>query len=282
MPASPFDFLTAQTSTAPAMRIPAFQLMLLGALVATVAPGARALPESEASAGRLIARRYADTIVDIRGSVFLKVTMSFQALPPREWKFDVSGTLIGASGLTATSLSAIDARAVFESMRSNLSTSGQAIELVQTEFKNLRLLMGDGTEVPAKILWKDPVHDLVLIVPDRAEEGNRSYPFVDLRKAAESVSLLGNYYQLSRTGAQFQYALLVRESTVICIVERPERLLLTSTNALPDALGCPVFDQEGRVLGINLNKMEKDRSIGVVLFPAADLAAVITKAFPNQ
>lgn len=264
------------------MRIPAFQLMLLGALVATVAPGGRALPESEASAGRLIARRYADAVVDIRGSVFLKVTIGFRTLPPSERKFDVAGTVIGASGLTAASLSAVDARAIFESMRSNFSTSGEAVELASTEFKNLRLRMGDGTEVPAKILWKDPAHDLVLIIPEGAAESNRSYPFVDLRQAAESVSLLGNYYQLSRTGAQFQYALLVRESTVVGIVERPERLLLASTNAFPDALGCPIFDPEGRVLGINLNKMEKDRPAGVVVFPAADLEAVITKAFPNQ
>jgi hypothetical protein len=49
----------------------------------------------------------------------------------------------------------------------------------------------------------------------------------------------------------------------------------------PDTLGCPVFDADGRVLGISLHIVEKGLPKGTVVAPAADLAAVIALASPN-
>jgi len=56
-----------------------------------------------------------------------------------------------------------------------------------------------------------------------------------------------------------------RASTVIGIVERPRRLLLVSTDMYPDTLGCPVFDADGRVLGISLHIVEKGLPKGTVV-----------------
>jgi hypothetical protein len=288
------------------MKLPACSIVVLSVLVTVVSPRAlalsddevagqirllneritrleqtRALPESEAAQGRLVARRYSDAIIEVKGSVFMSFTIGLQTIPPTERKIDIGATVIGASGLTMTSLSSVDPRSIFESMRSQLKTGADPVELGKTEYKNLRLRMADGTEIPAKILWKDVDHDLVLLAPDGAAASNRAFTFVDLSHATESASVLGTYYHLSRTGEEFQRVLLVRASTVIGIVERPRRLLLVSTDMYPDTLGCPVFDADGRVLGISLHIVEKGLPKGTVVAPAADLAAVIALASPN-
>jgi hypothetical protein len=263
------------------MKFPSRSLLVLGALVCIVSPRARALPDSDAAAGRLVARQYSDAIVEIKGSVIMKINIGLHALPPSERKIDLSGTVIAASGLTLTSLSSIDPKANFEAIRKQMNPGGEPVELGDIEFKNMRLRLADGSEVPVKILWKDPDHDMILLGPSGATGSSRTFTFVDLNQGAESSSMLGNYYQLSRTGEEFQHVLLVRPSTVIGIIERPRRLLIVNTDMYVDTLGCPVFDAAGKVLGICLHNTEKGVPKSTVLEPAADLAAVIAAASPD-
>jgi Trypsin-like peptidase domain len=263
------------------MKFSTGSLLILGVVACLPCSRALAMPESDAAAGRLVARRYADAIVGVRGSVFMSFTIGLQTLPQTERKFDIGGTMIRASGLTLTSLSALDPRAIFEAMRAQMKTSADPIELGKTEYRNLRLRLADGTETPAKIVWKEPELDLVLLVPASTAASSRPFNFVDLNQAALAASLLGDYYQLTRTAEEFQRVLMVRPSTVIAVVERPRRLLLTSTDIYPDGVGCPVFDREGRVLGICLRNMEKGVPKDAVLVPASDLANVISQASPE-
>jgi hypothetical protein len=87
--------------------------------------------------------------------------------------------------------------------------------------------------------------------------------------------LLGNYYHLSRLPEAMQRTALVRPCTVTGIIERPRRLLLVSTDWFGDVLGCPVFDAQGRVLGICLRTLVDGMPRGIVVVPAADIAAVV-------
>jgi hypothetical protein len=73
---------------------------------------------------------------------------------------------------------------------------------------------------------------------------------------------------------------LVRSSTVIGIMERPRRRLLVSTDSFPDTVGCPVFDSQGKVLGINLRLMENGLPKASVVLPAAEVAAAVAQNAP--
>ena len=97
----------------------------------------------------------------------------------------------------------------------------------------------------------------------------------------ESVAVLGTYYSLSRAGAEFKMPPLIRPTTVEGMVDRPRRLFLVSTVAYPDTLGCPVFDGDGRVVGICLRNVEKGAPKSPVVLPASDLASVIAAASPE-
>ena len=267
----------------PAMRIPFGSLVAFATVVCAAPLQTSALPESDAAMGRLIARRFADAIVAIKGTAMVRITMGDRALPPTEQKFDVNGTIIAPAGLTVTSLNAIDPRALFETNRAQMNPGAQPISLGKTEFKGIKLHLGDGVEIPVKIVWKDVDLDLALLLPEKPGGGNgRTFTYVNLNEAPEAARLLGDYFLLSRAAEVLQRVVLMRVSTITGIIERPRRRLLVSTDTFPDTVGCPVFDSQGKVLGINVRLMENGLPKASVVFPAADLAAVIAENAPPE
>jgi hypothetical protein len=239
-------------------------------------------PEDPAAAGRLVAQRYADAIISVKGTALMRVTIGERTMPPREQKIDVNGTVITATGLVVTSWNGLDVRATFEALRSQINTN-QPVDLGKTDFKLLRIRLNDGTEVPVKIASKDPERDLVFLAPVDDSVANRHpFTFVDLNGAREGAAVLGNYYQVSRADELIQRALLVRACTVNAILERPRRLLLVSTNSFADTLGCPIFDSHGKVVGICLHYVDAGLPKGTVVLPAADVAAGAADAFSQQ
>jgi hypothetical protein len=215
----------------------------------------------------------------VKLSMFLTVTVSERVMPPQENKVEINGTMIEPSGLTVTSLSKIDPRVVFDALRSQMGSGGMNMELKTTELKGVRLQLADGTEVPAKVVWKDAARDLALLVPENAAVARqRTFTWVNLNEAPEAAMLLGNYYHLSRLNEAMQRAPVMRPCTITGIIERPRRLLLVSTDWFSDALGCPVFDAQGRVLGICLHYMVDGAIKGTVVVPGADLVEMIAQA----
>ena len=267
----------------PAMKFP-FGFSVAIVVLAWFAPlRTSALPEADAAMGRLVARRYSDAIVAIKGSAVVRVTVGERTMPSPEQKFDVNGTIITPVGLTITSLNAIDPRALFETTRPQMNTGGQPVTIGKTEFKTIKLRLGDGREVPVKIVWKDVDMDIALLLPEGpASEGIRGLTYVDLNEAPEAAKLLGDYFQLSKAIEALQRVVLVRSSTVIGIIERPRRRLLVNTDAFPDTIGCPVFDSQGKVLGVNLRLMENGLPKGSVVLPSTELAAIVAQNAPPE
>ena len=262
------------------MKFSSCSVMVL-AILATVLPRpACAVSEGEAATGRLIAQQYADAIVAVRGTALMRITVGERLLPAKEQKIDINATVITSTGLVVTSLNGIDLRGAFEIMRSQFNAGGQPVELSKTEFRSLRIRLVDGTEIPAKIAWKDQQRDLVFLAPvDDAFANRHPFTFVNLKGGQEAASILGNYYQISRADDIIQRVLLVRPCTVNAIIERPQRLLLVSTDSYADALGCPIFDPTGRVLGICVHFVVDGLPKGTVVLPASDVAAIATNAF---
>ncbi len=229
-------------------------------------PAAQALPDAAATAGRLILRHNADAVVAVKATVILKVTMDDHYVPPQENKVDILGTVIAPTGLTVASLSSIDPRALFEVFRSKMQGGGSGLQLGQTEFNDIKLRFGDGTEVAAKIVWRDADRDLAFLAPTGTP--GRTYAFVNLGDAPAGAVVLADYYEVSRMPEGLLRAAVVRPATVIGIIERPRRLFLVDT----EGLGCPIFDPQGHVLGIMLHFMTKGVPSGNAVVPAGDIA----------
>lgn len=247
-------------------------LPCLHALVAAslLAAPLRAAPEAAAAAGRALAKRFADAIVNVELVVTLKFKIGDREQPPREQRIEINGTVVSPAGLTVTSLAVVDPQSQAEGIRAQ--QGGRGPELVGTDVKEVKLRFADGKEVPARFVLKDADLDLAFMAPESAEP-DRVFPHVDLREAATG-EVLANYFFVSRASKSLQRVPTVRTTEIMGIVERPRRFFLMTDQSL----ATPVFDPQGKVLGISLQYFASGRPSGVVVMPAEDIAEMAKQA----
>ncbi len=116
----------------PMMKLP-LRFVLIGLLsFAAEVPSGRAIPEAEATAGRLALRNLADAVVSVKLSVMIKASINGRDLPPRETNVDVNATVITAEGLTVTSLAAVDPKMAYDALRQQMAQNGLPTDLIGT------------------------------------------------------------------------------------------------------------------------------------------------------
>jgi S1-C subfamily serine protease len=245
---------------------PGLALALVSAVTAPSLHAAAGLPPA---AGRKLMTRYADAVVGVELVVTLKVKVGDREAPPREQRVDVNGTVISADGLTVTSLAEVDPQASFEAMRAAQGGAAARVELLGAEFKEVKLRLADGSEVPARFALKDADLDLAFMLPDEDPPVKRTFAFVDLDKGAEG-EVLGEYFVLSRAPKALQRVPVIRRTEVAGVVARPRKLYILTEQAL----GTPVLTGDGRPLGISLLHFANGRRTGLMLRPAADIAEI--------
>jgi hypothetical protein len=253
-------------------RRPIFLLLALGPTL--LAPQSRAVTESEAANGQALLKRYADSIVSIELVVTLRISVNDKAMPPRESKVDVNGTIISPTGLTISALSIIDPRGALEAARAAQAGNGQKVDIGETEFKDVKLRLANGTEVPSAVVLKDPDLNLIFIAPlpnDAAPP--RTFPFVSLDKEAPAT-LLGNYFFVSRASKNLQRTPVVHTAYMVGIVEKPRRMFLLNDQGV----GIPVFDSSGVPLGLGTQYLDNGRPVGLVVLPPSDVAELARQA----
>lgn len=241
------------------------RLLSVGLALLLAAPAGRALTDAEAAAGRALLKRYADVIVGVELVVSMKGMQGDRPIPAREQKREINGTFVNAAGLTVLSLASIDPRI---GLPANLQNQ---VRFDEPEFKEVKLRLADGTEMPARVVLKDADLDLAFIAPETAPA--EPVPFVDLAVPAEP-EILGTYYDIARGSKLAQRVPAVRAVNVIGVIEKPRRYILTSDYSP----GCPVFDAQGKVLGIALRHVSGSQSAGLILLPAEDVAEIATQA----
>jgi hypothetical protein len=213
--------------------------------------------------------------------VTLKVKMGDREQPPREQRIEVNGTVISPNGLTVTTLGQVDPQATLEALRAGSSPSSRMPEIVGSEFKEVKLRLADGKEVPARFVLKDADLDLAFMAPEAtAENAQRQFAYVKLDEAAEGL-LLGDYFYFGRASKIQQRVPLVRATEIVGIVEKPRRFYLL-TEQMPQWMGTPVFNPEGRVLGITLQHFANGQRSGLVVLPAEDIAEMAKQAAAAQ
>lgn len=237
--------------------------------------------EADAAAGRALVKRYADAIVGIELVVTMKMKVGDREQPPREQRIEVNGTVISESGLTVTSLAMVDPQSTYEQLRASQPSS--QVQLVGADFKEVKLRLADGTELPARFVLKDADLDLAFMAPEIAADGaKRTFPHVKLDSTAQGA-VLGNYFVVGRESKALQRVPNVRMTQITAIVEKPRRIYLLTQQSM----GTPVMDAQGEILGISVQYFANGRPTAVVVMPAADIAemarqAVVAQAKPSE
>lgn len=224
---------------------------------------------ADATTGRALVQRYADAIIGVELVVTLKVKSGDRELPPREQRVEVNGTVIAANGLTVTSLAEVDPQTAFEAMRA--SQPGRSAELLGVDFKQVKLRLTDGTEIPARFVLKDGDLDLAFMAPEdaTADAGERTFVHVDLLNQTEGA-VLDRFFMIGRASKALQRVPIVQSSDIIGLLERPRRFYLMTHQSV----GTPIFDPAGRVLGVSVQHFANGRRSGLVVLPAADISEI--------
>jgi hypothetical protein len=207
----------------------------------TPAPHAPAAVAVDArAAGRQVLARHADAVITVR--LVLKRRMVYQGREQgsSDVEMEISGTVLTPSGLTVVSDTA--------SNPSGSSLGGGGDTRIDTDTTDVKLVLADGREVPARFVLRDTDLDLAFLQP---EEKGLSLPAVDLAHGAASVpQALDPLLFLYRLGKTLGRQPAVAVADVRTVVPRPRTFLVSDMVTGLMALGCPAFDGAGRPVGI--------------------------------
>lgn len=245
---------------------------LAAALIACLAPQPSlfadtnpATPEMAAT-GRQLLKARVDAIIGIELVVTAKVTTRNQSPVSRETKREVNGTVISPEGLTVISLSSIDPRGLLPS-----TITGMRVE--DPEYKEVKLRLTDGSEIPSRIVLQDSDLDLAFIAPNKDALMGRTFVYVNLAEASDAM-ILDNGFEILRAGKTQQRTPLIRVSAVQGIIRKPRHYYLMTDNAP----GCPTFDPTGRIIGLSVRHMTNGSPGNLILLPATDIAEMAKQA----
>jgi hypothetical protein len=197
----------------------------------------------------------------------------------REGRQDITGTVIDPSGLTVLALSAADPSEMYKRMY-----SGSSDYKLEIEVSDVKILLDDGTEIPAEIVLRDKDLDLAFIRPKTKPA--KPMAAVDLNKAA-TAQMLDELITLNRLGRAAGRAHAASIEHVSAVVQKPRTFYIPDSRMTGTALGSPAFALDGRIVGIvvmriisssgGASNFRPDSATSIIL-PAEDIAKAAKQA----
>ena len=160
---------------------------------------------------------------------------------------EISGVMIEPDGLVMCS----------NTLMGGFRARGRRSRDVATP-RDIKILIGDDTEgLDAQLVARDTELDLAWI---RIEDpGEARFATIDLSASVEPA--IGEpVYSLTRMGKYFDRAPLVREARLGGVTSKPRPLYLPSGGS--SALGLPVFNADGAVVGVTIRQTPEEDELG--------------------
>lgn len=262
---------------------------LTAVLVALVAmmTGASFAQDSMAKTAKATSEKYQDCVIHIKATMKVEASgLGIMMGQGKEQKIETIGTIIDPSGLTVVSLSKMDPMSMMGNMSINVGGEDKEISM-GSQFSDVKMRLADGTEVPAKLILKEPDMDMAFIIPEKNDDGKK-YNYINLTEGG-TVDVLDEMFTLDRFGKVLNYKPAIGKMYVTGVIAKP-RL----TYAINDAsdLGVPVFSAAGKLIGISAFKVSKDKEGGMmammgggvhpVIIPAADVIDIAKQALAKK
>lgn len=245
--------------------------LLLAAPLAVAADG----PLKEKALALATANK--DSVLFLSAVVEIEVTAGDSPAKKEERKVELLGAVIGADGLIVVPLSTLDVASTIDGRTVNTQQGPMKLSAKGTT-KEVKILMPDGSEVAAKVAFKDPDLDLAFIRPEKPD-GVKLTPVNTAENAP--LTLLEDVIILGRLGKDLNREPVVLTSEVISLITKPR----TFAKIGGQSLGMPVFNKDGKFLGIGINRFsakgDSDSQGPMpsnVIIPAADLLEAAAQA----
>ncbi len=246
-----------------------------------------------ADKARSVFRANQHAVVTVQLALKSKFSMPGAGGQSSESRQDVTGTVIAPSGLVVLSLSATDPAQMLQTIVGGAADEESRFRM-DTELSDVKILLEDGTEVPAEVVLRDRDLDLAFIRPKA--KTSASMAALDLKKSGKA-QVLDQVIALNRLGSAAGRAYSASVVRITAVVERPRLFYVPDASLAARALGSPAFTVDGKVLGIFVMRSTKSKSSGSfgmfslqsdnltgIIVPAADIlkAAAQVPAAPDQ
>ncbi len=230
-----------------------------------------------AEKGRAILEANKSAVVTLAIVLNQKVSFGGSSSRSNEAKVEATGTVISPEGLTIMSLSETDPSSVMETM---MAASGQSNVEMETEVRDIKIMLGDGTEVAAEVILRDKDLDMAFVRPK--EKPTTPFAFVNVENAGKP-DYLDQVITLNRLGqvAGREYGVSVER--IQAIVKRPRLFYLPGNDPTQTGMGSPAFTLDGKFVGVFLLRVVTGQStqsmfgggsqnVATVIVPASDIA----------
>ena len=258
------------------------------ALTTSLVVGLCALParaDELAEKGRAIFKQHQRAVVTVQ--VVMKAKMSFGGVGDQsnESKQDLTGTVIDPSGLTVLALSATDPTSMLSGL---LGDQDDDMKFkFDAELTDVKILLEDGTELPAEVVLRDKDLDLAFIRPKTKPA--QPMPAVDLTHAGPA-DVLDQVITLNRLGRAAGRAYAASVERISAVVQKPRLFYVPESTMTTTTLGSPAFLPDGKILGICVIRMVGTDGGGMgpfnlqpqgltgIILPAAEVLKVAQQA----
>ena len=193
-----------------------------------------------AAKGREIFDKNHHAVVTVQ--VVLKVSYS-GAAKTSETRQEITGTVLDPSGLTVLALSAADPSEMYQRMMAEQSSQYK----LETEVSDVKILLDDGTELPAEIVLRDKDLDLAFIRPKSKPASPMAA--VDFGKSA-SAQLLDEVITLNRLNSAAGRAYAASVERISAVIQKPRTFYIPDSTMTSTTLGSPAFALDGKVVGL--------------------------------
>jgi hypothetical protein len=196
-----------------------------------------------AEKGRDVFKKNQRAIVTVQVVQKMTISMPGAGGNPREMKQDLTGTVVDASGLTVLALSACDPTAMYASMMQDEDNRFK----METELTDVKILLDDGTELPAEVVLRDKDLDLAFIRPKSKPASPMAA--VDFGNGTKA-DVLDQVITLNRLGKAAGRAYSASVERINAVIQKPRTFYIPDSNMTSTGLGSPAFGLDGKVLGV--------------------------------
>jgi len=149
---------------------------------------------------------------------------------------------------------------------------------METELGDVKILLDDGTELPAEVVLRDRDLDLAFIRPKT--KVTTPLTALDLTQSAKA-EMLDQVIALNRLGSAAGRAYAASVERISAIVQRPRLFYVPDASMTTTTMGAPAFTLDGKPLGIFVMRAMKGKSGGggsMFNFQADNLTGIILPA----
>lgn len=258
-------------------RLPVLSVAVAALLTVNFA-SAQTEEASQVAARKLLADK-GDSVVWLTAVMKISMTAAGSSdgpmnIPDRERKIETLATIIDSSGLLVTAMSQVDPSREMEGREYNTAKGPVRFDVSAT-LKEIKVVLQDGTEIPAEQVMKDSDLDLAFfrVKADSKEAQEVKFKALDLTDSGK-VKLSDEVVTLSRTEEILNRVPAVTRGQVTSITEKP-RIFVRATSA---QLGCPTFTLDGKLIGLGVSRYMRGKSSVLIVLPAADVQEIALQA----